>query len=250
MRAGERGHDSARRQQPQRAQVQLVIAAQGGVLVALALREGGRIEHDEVEGLALLLVVAQEIEDVGLHPIDVEFSRGAVAAASRSASADWSIARQEVAPARIALERKRALVGEAIEHAPARAHRRRRPRNFPPGRDRSRSSGRTRDRARSRCRRSRTRVGAGDFAVQHACARAEGPRAGAPAHRCGRARRGTGFFDQQARDDFLALRHGERERLHHEHVAVAIDDQAGQLVRFRPDEAAGAARCRTPMRRR
>ncbi len=49
----------------------------------------------------------------------------------------------------------------------------------------------------------------------------------------------TGFFQQQPRDAILPPGHRRGQGLEHEHLVVAIDDEAGQLVRFRPDETPG-----------
>ena len=45
-------------------------------------------------------------------------------------------------------------------------------------------------------------------------------------------------FLQRFREQRLPLVHGQRERLHHEMIAVAIDDHAGQPVALAPDEPA------------
>ena len=56
--------DAAAREQPHHAQVEFVVPAQGGSLVALGLGEGGWIKHDEVELLAA--VAQQESEAFGV----------------------------------------------------------------------------------------------------------------------------------------------------------------------------------------
>lgn len=52
----------------------------------------------------------------------------------------------------------------------------------------------------------------------------------------------AGFLDEEIHDEFFAPGHGERERLEDKDIVVAVDDKAGQLIRFGPDEATGGGR--------
>jgi signal transduction histidine kinase len=63
--------DSARPQHLERAQVELFVTAEGGFEIALALGEGGRIEHDGVVAAAGVGVVPQEVKGIGFNPFDV-----------------------------------------------------------------------------------------------------------------------------------------------------------------------------------
>ena len=51
----------------------------------------------------------------------------------------------------------------------------------------------------------------------------------------------AGFLEEKIGDDRLAPGHGQGQGLQDQHVVVSIHDEAGQLVRFRPDEAPGHA---------
>src|SRR5262245_40688720 len=62
-RAGDQ--DAARIQQSQRAQVDLLVAAQRRLYSAAVFGEGRRVEDDRVETLARVVVIAQQVEDVG-----------------------------------------------------------------------------------------------------------------------------------------------------------------------------------------
>jgi hypothetical protein len=59
----------------QRAEVQFFIAADGGIEVALALREGGRIEDDRVIAPTGCRVILEQIESVGFDPLDLRLAR-------------------------------------------------------------------------------------------------------------------------------------------------------------------------------
>ena len=68
--AGAGDQDAAGAKHLQGAQVEFFVAAEGGIEVALALGEGGRIENDGVVALAGGGVVLEQIEGVGFDPFD------------------------------------------------------------------------------------------------------------------------------------------------------------------------------------
>src|SRR5437867_6949724 len=77
MRAAERGEQSVGTEQFQRAQVDLLVAAQSVFELALGFRERRRIEDDEIVASALAagcsLRLPEEIERVLADDIDTEF---------------------------------------------------------------------------------------------------------------------------------------------------------------------------------
>ena len=70
-RAGAGDQHAARPEHLQGAQVQLLVAADGGFHDALGLGEGGRVEDDGVVLLAGGGVVLEQIEGIGLDPLDL-----------------------------------------------------------------------------------------------------------------------------------------------------------------------------------
>ena len=70
MRAGAGDEQAAGAQHLERAQVQLLVAAQRAFNGALGFGEGRRVENDGVERLAGLRPVAKNLEGVGLDPVD------------------------------------------------------------------------------------------------------------------------------------------------------------------------------------
>ena len=63
-------------------------------------------------------------------------------------------------------------------------------------------------------------------------------------------RRGTGRADQGGDDGLLPALDAGREELADQHVAVAVDDEAGQAVRLGVDQPAGGGGTRVPSSRR
>ena len=74
--AGAGDQDSARAEHLEGAEIEFLIAAQGGVEVALGLGESGRVENDGVVATRLLRtsgggIVLEQIEGVGFDPFDL-----------------------------------------------------------------------------------------------------------------------------------------------------------------------------------
>ena len=55
----------------ERAQIQLLVSAEGGINIRLLARKGRRIQDNRVEAPALLVRCFQEIEAIGLDPFDI-----------------------------------------------------------------------------------------------------------------------------------------------------------------------------------
>src|SRR5580700_2592364 len=73
--AGDQGTGGAKHFQG--AQVQFLVAPEGGIEVMLGLRKGGRIEGDCVVALSGNSVVLKQVESVGFDPLDaVAIQRG------------------------------------------------------------------------------------------------------------------------------------------------------------------------------
>ena len=68
--AGAGDEDAAGPKHFQSAQVELLVAAQGSVEVALGFGEGGRVEDDGVVAAVGGRVVLEQIKGVGLDPLD------------------------------------------------------------------------------------------------------------------------------------------------------------------------------------
>jgi len=76
--AGTRNKDAAGLKHLQGAEVEFLVAAQGFVEVALRFRKGGRVEDDGLVFVAGVGVVAEEVEGVGLDPVEVVMVEGGV----------------------------------------------------------------------------------------------------------------------------------------------------------------------------
>src|ERR1700722_3928483 len=63
--------DAAGSQHLECPEIQLFVAAQGGIKVGLALGEGGRVEDNGVIAASGVCIVAQQIKGVGLDPFDL-----------------------------------------------------------------------------------------------------------------------------------------------------------------------------------
>ena len=74
MRAGAGDEQAAGAQHFERAQIQFLVAAQRALNGALGFGEGRRVENDGVEFLAGLRPVAENLEGVGLDPVDFGMS--------------------------------------------------------------------------------------------------------------------------------------------------------------------------------
>src|SRR5271166_6037445 len=69
--AGAGDQNTARAEHLQGPQVEFFVAPQGGLEVALGLGEGRRVESDGVIALSRSGIVLEQIESVGLDPLDI-----------------------------------------------------------------------------------------------------------------------------------------------------------------------------------
>ena len=126
VRAGAGHQRPSRRQHLHRAQVQLLVAAQRALRRPLRLGKRRRIEHDRVEPLARLRIIAQQLKGIRLDPIHL---RGKpriqlqVAVRDLQRSAARIHAGHPLAHPR-QMQRKPALIGAHIERPPTRTLRR------------------------------------------------------------------------------------------------------------------------------
>ena len=226
MRAAERREHSFRREQVQRAEVDVLVAAQCVIHLALAACERRRIEHDEIElrATAAQLCGPEEIE----HVLRAHIHREAVAchvAADVPARvlADFHGGHMCRAGLR-AGERERALICKTIQHAPAlrvvrdgcvAVHLVEIKSGLLPAHEiHFKLQPADGDRKRR-----------GRFAVQHGHILLHAFR---NPHRRVVARddaRGLHDFEQRGGDEVEPHVHRERERLHHEVITVAIHDE-------------------------
>ncbi len=119
--AGVGHHQAARGEQLEALQVDVLVGAAGGVGVARAGGEFGRVEDDDVEGFAEVLEAAQFIEDVGADPgraggvelrVEGEVGGGGVEGRLGAVHRDhFAGATSE------GLQREASGVAEAVEHA-------------------------------------------------------------------------------------------------------------------------------------
>ncbi len=70
VRARTRNQDPARAEHLQGAQVKFLVAAEGGIKIALGFGEGWRIENDGFIALSGSGVVLEQVEGVGFDPLD------------------------------------------------------------------------------------------------------------------------------------------------------------------------------------
>src|SRR5438270_7794497 len=70
VRAGAGCEDAARTQHLQGAKIELFVAAKSSIEVALAFGEGGRVEDDGVVAAIGRGIVLEQVEGVGLDPLD------------------------------------------------------------------------------------------------------------------------------------------------------------------------------------
>src|SRR5207249_8830290 len=104
----------------ERAQVEFFVAAQGRLDVRFLARERRRVEHNGIEALAFLVSGLQEVEAVGFLPLHVrEAVQFLVAARERERFGGNLDSEDRIALARQS-HRESARVAEAIEQAPAR----------------------------------------------------------------------------------------------------------------------------------
>src|SRR5579864_9210754 len=71
VRAGASDEDSAGSKHLQGSEIEFLVAAQGGVEVALGFGEGGRVEDDGVVAMAGVGVVLEQVEGVGFDPLNL-----------------------------------------------------------------------------------------------------------------------------------------------------------------------------------
>src|SRR5262249_29697620 len=71
VRAAARDEMTARRQDPQRPEIDLLVAGDCPIHGGAVLREGRRVEHDRVEALAASLELPQLVKDIDLARLDV-----------------------------------------------------------------------------------------------------------------------------------------------------------------------------------
>ncbi len=66
-----REQHAARREDPHRSEIDLLVARDGAEQCRLGLGEGGRVEHDGIKSVFALFQLPQQIEGVRLPPSDV-----------------------------------------------------------------------------------------------------------------------------------------------------------------------------------
>ena len=69
--AGAGDEDSAGAEHLERAEIELFVAAEGGVEIALGLGEGGRVENDGVVVAVGGRIVLEQVEGVGFDPFNL-----------------------------------------------------------------------------------------------------------------------------------------------------------------------------------
>src|SRR4051812_8032889 len=118
MEAAARGEQqSARVQQPHRAHVDVLVAANGGLQSCARLREGRWIQYDRIEAIARPLTRLEKVENVCLQHVDIReaVSFGVLPGAFERRSR--RINRKDAIRTAREVERERTVVAEAVERA-------------------------------------------------------------------------------------------------------------------------------------
>ncbi len=247
--AGAGDQDAAGREQAQGAQVDLLVAGDGGVEIAAALGEGRRIEHDQRKLPAGGRVAGEQVEDVGLVEVDVGDPVGLGVGAGGGERGAGAVDRFHGFALGGQVQGEAAGGGEAIERLAAAGVMRGGAIVFALVEEDAGllavqqvgMHGEAVDRGPRRCREFRRR----GWRFRAAVALWRGPatslRATMP--------RGWKISVQAGGDLALGGVHALVERLHDEVIAVAVDHQGGKQVGLAVDYAVGVVAVGTTVRR-